>query len=230
LGKAFAEFLLKEDCNYVVGIARTNTIEHKNYKHCSLDLSDTEKVQLFNFELHKDAQKIYLINNAGTLGGITHVGNQSANSIVSTIHLNLTAPLLLTNNFIAYYREIDCEKVVVNISSGAGKNAYDGWSTYCATKAGIDIYSRVVNAEQQLKTKGRVRIFSIAPGVIDTQMQGDIRKAEKNQFSKVADFINYKNTGQLLSPDLLAANFFRIFNKGIALNETVFSIKDYTVN
>ncbi len=230
LGKAFAEFLLKEECNFVFGIARTCTIKHKNYKHFTLDLSDTEKAQSFNFDLHKDAQKIYLINNAGALGSIAHVGNQSASSIVNTINLNLTAPLLLTNNFIAKYSGIDCEKVVINISSGAGKNTYDGWGTYCTTKAGIDIYSRVVDVEQQLKAKGRVRIFSIAPGVVDTQMQEDIRKAENKEFSKVADFINYKKTGQLLNPDLLAINFLRIFKEVTALDRTVFSIKDYTVN
>ena len=199
----------------------------KNYKHCTLDLSDTNQVQSFNFDTHKDAHKIYLINNAGALGKIAHVGNQDANSIIKTINLNLIAPLLMTDKFIAHYCNNECEKVVVNISSGAGKNPYDGWSTYCTTKAGIDIYSRVVDVEQKLAAKGQVRVFSIAPGVVDTQMQEDIRKAKKNEFNKIEDFINYKKSGQLLAPDLVANNFFRIFNSVTKLDRVVFSIKDY---
>jgi benzil reductase ((S)-benzoin forming) len=88
------------------------------------------------------------------------------------------------------------------------------------------MHSRVVDAEQKLTDKNRVRVFSIGPGIVDTQMQENIRKSSKNDFSKTADFVNYKNTGQLASPDLVSSNLFRILDKIEQLDKVVFSVKD----
>ena len=63
---------------------------------------------------------------------------------------------------------------MLNISSGLGRRAMAGQATYCAAKAGMDHLSRAVALDQALLANG-ARIVSLAPGVIDTDMQAQLR-------------------------------------------------------
>ena len=234
IGKAFAEHLLENPSNKVIGIARQKTIDHKNYSHFFLDLSDINELCKFKFELHANAQKIYLINNAGTLGFIKPVGKLDASIIAKSYTINLIAPSILTNEFMNCYETTDAEKVIVNISSGAGKYPVDGWATYCASKAGLDMFSKVVDEEQKVRNehaetsihKG-FKIVAIAPGVVDTQMQDDIREASKKDFSNLEKFINYKANNELKSPVEISRKYFSILNNLNQIKNVISSVKDY---
>ena len=227
IGKAMAEFLLKEKENFVVGISRKSTIENKNYHHISLDLTNLYEVRKFKFENHTNAKRICLINNSGAIGQVKPVGKLSNEQIINDYNLNLVAPTVLCNNFISAYKDVNAEKIIVNVSSGAGKNPVDGWGVYCASKAGIDLFSRVIDNEQKLTAKNGFRIFSVAPGVVDTQMQTDIRSASKEDFSRLNDFLNYKNTGQLAEANTVAEKFFKILNQQGFISEVLLSVKDF---
>lgn len=226
IGKALVEFLLKDPANRVTGISRTRDIEHANYEHISMDLSNIHELESFRFPVHEDAKKIMLINNAGALGMVRPVGRLTAHSIAYTYNLNLVAPCVLINNFMHSYGSFKAEKLIVNISSGAGKYPIDGWSIYCASKSALDMFSKVVAEEQKLN-KGDFRVFSIAPGVVDTQMQTEIRNVQKHDFSRLEDFINYKSSGQLTDPASLAEKFFRILDNSGSISETVISVRDF---
>lgn len=234
IGKAFAEFLLEDPSNNVIGISRQKTIEHPNYRHFFLDLTDIRAVSEFKFELHSNPQKIYLINNAGALGAIRHIGKLSPDAIIASYSVNLIAPTILTNAFIACYNTTDSEKVILNISSGAGKNPIDGWATYCASKAGLDMFSRVVDAEQKIRAKHPqenihkgFKIFSIAPGVVNTQMQSEIRSASKEDFSRIEDFKKYKETSQLADPSNISRKYFEILSDIDSIKDVLSAVKDY---
>lgn len=234
IGKAFAEHLLANPSNSVIGISRRKTIEHANYRHFYLDLTDAGAVAEFRFELHANAQKIYLINNAGALGFIKPAGKQDADTIIRNYTLNLIAPTVLTNEFMSCYEKTDCEKVIVNISSGAGKNPVDGWAVYCASKAGLDMMSRVVDLEQKIRMEHPqenihrgFRIFSIAPGVVDTEMQEGIRAADEEDFSRLKDFISYKVNKQLLSPKAVSEKYVKLLENLHSIKDVLSSIKDY---
>lgn len=234
IGKAFAEYLLENPSNKVIGISRQRSIEHPNYSHFNLDLTDVNAIAGFKFDLHANAKKIYLINNAGALGFIKPVGKLDAATIIKNYTLNLIAPSVLTNAFMNCYNSIDAEKVIVNISSGAGKTPIDGWAVYCASKAGIDMFSRVVDEEQKindkltesLKHKG-FKIFSIAPGVVNTDMQDEIRSASKNDFSNLEKFIEYKVNNQLLEPAMISRKYFNILENVNGIKDVLSSLKDY---
>ena len=227
IGKALVEHLLKDPSNKVTGISRSKkNIEHSNYEHVSMDLSNIDEVSRFHFHPHHDAKKIVLINNAGDLGIVKPIGALTAQAIAYTYNLNLVAPSVLMNTFAHAYHGFPAEKVIVNVSSGAGKYPIDGWSIYCASKAALDMFSKVVFEEQKLQ-KHDFHILSIAPGVVDTQMQDTIRTVPKNDFSRIDDFINYKSSGQLSDPKLVAEKFFRILANISSINETVISVRDY---
>ncbi len=234
IGKAFAEYLLKDSTNKVIGLARKQSIKHSNYNHISIDLTHIDSIVDFKFENHSDAKKIYLINNAGALGEIKPVGNLTSFDIVKNYTLNLIAPSVLTNSFIKFYTDINAEKVIVNMSSGAAKSPIDGWSMYCSSKAGLDMFTRVVDAEQKIKSKHLkensttgFRIFSIAPGVVDTNMQIEIRSASTENFSRLNDFIGYKENNILAEPKNISEKYFKLLSNLNVIKDVSFSIKDY---
>ncbi len=234
IGKAFAEHLLENPSNYVIGMSRQCSIEHRNYRHFYLDLTNVNAVSDFKFELHHDARKLYLINNAGSLGFIKPVGKLESSVIIRNYTLNLIAPSLLSNSFIQCYSTFAAEKVIVNISSGAARTPIDGWSLYCSSKAGLDMFSRVVDAEQKINSANNpqdadklFRIFSIAPGVVDTAMQEEIRNSTISDFSRLEDFIGYHSNQQLSNPKIISEKYFRLLSKINAINEVSVSIKDY---
>jgi benzil reductase ((S)-benzoin forming) len=192
---------LSESGHYVVGIARTES-EMEGGKFIQADLSETGKLEAHIAEgieaAPQNANSFTLINNAGMVDPIGLIGSVDAGGISNAIAVNLTAPMILSNAFISKLKNFDGSKRIINISSGAGRNAYEGWGTYCATKAGLDHFSRVVAAEQ-LNAEHPVEIVSIAPGIIDTDMQEKIRDSNENAFPLLERFIDYKEKGLLSS-------------------------------
>lgn len=226
LGNALVEHLLKTPDNVVIGISRTPGPEHKNYTHFHVDLAEPDKVKSFHFPPHHDAKRIVLINNAGVVGQIKPSGRMQADAIIRNYNVNLIAPTLLTNSFMEAYKESNAEKIIVSMSSGAGKNPIDGWGPYCASKAGIDMFSRVAAEEQKNASGYRFKIMSIAPGIVDTLMQEEIRSSQAEDFSRLNDFINYKIENQLAHPGIIAGKYIHIIENAAKFPEVVFSVKD----
>ncbi|QBP42822.1 SDR family NAD(P)-dependent oxidoreductase [Paenisporosarcina antarctica] len=187
--------------HFVIGIARTES-KIDGVKFIKADLSETEKLESLTNEIiaaaPQHAVSFTLINNAGMVNPIGIIGSVNAEEITNAIAVNLTAPMIISNAFISKLKDSNVSKRIVNISSGAGRNAYEGWGTYCATKAGIDHFSRVV-AIEQLNAQHPVDIVSIAPGIIDTGMQEIIRASKEEAFPLLDKFIEYKEQGLLSS-------------------------------
>ncbi len=226
LGQALAQGLLNNPENRVRGIGRTNSIVHPNFQFTELDLSDLDAVAAFHFVEHHGVKSITLINNAGIVGHITPAGNDTAENIRRIYAVNMVAPALLCNAFIKTYSEKEGNKQIVNISSGAGKNPIDGWSNYCATKAGLDLYSRTLAEEFKIYDRPDFRIWSVAPGIVDTAMQEEIRNAKPGHFSRLDQFITYHAEGQLASAEVVAGKYFRIFESPANFPDVVMSVKD----
>lgn len=190
----------------VVGIARTEC-ELNGMKFIQADLSKTDKLNSLMSEIIEAAPRhagsFTLINNAGMIDPIGLIGFVNEEEITNAVAVNLTAPMIISNAFISKLKDFTGSKRIVNISSGAGRNAYEGWGTYCATKAGLDHFSRVV-ALEQLNAKDPVEIVSIAPGIIDTGMQKAIRASNEEAFPLLERFIDYKEQGLLSSPEQTA--------------------------
>ena len=208
LGRALAEAILARPDTQVLGISRHATIEHPRYQHQPLDLSDIEAVghnlgKLF--PPRPDAQSLTLVNNAGTLGEIGYVGELPNEHFQFVFDLNVVAPAMLMNTFLGTYGgQTAIARTVLNISSGAAQRPVDGWAAYCASKAALNSLSETAQQEQDLRGSG-VRVWALAPGVVDTAMQAHIRTAEARQFSEAEKFAAYHTDGQLSSPEAVAA-------------------------
>jgi benzil reductase ((S)-benzoin forming) len=142
------------------------------------------------------AQSVLLINNAGMVQPIGPIEGQNAADIATAVSLNVATPLMLASALAA--ASVDAtDRRIMHISSGAARNAYPGWSIYCATKAALDHHARAV----ALDANRALRICSLAPGVIDTNMQAEIRGSGKEQFPMRERFEDLKRNGQLSTPE-----------------------------
>ena len=226
IGKSIAELLLTDKNNFVIGISRTNSIKHSNYRHVTLDLSDIGKVEKLNFPLHEDARRIVLINNSGYIGEVKRTGKHEDKILTDVYNVNLAAPSVLINKFLKTYKESPAEKIILNVSSGAAAFPIDALGAYCASKAGLDMFSRVV-ADELRVTKSDFRIVSVAPGVVDTVMQEKIREADEKEFSRKADFMGYKENRQLTGTEYAAGQYLEILEKLEKIDKIVFSLKEF---
>ncbi len=212
LGKAICNLLLQDENNFIYGISRNNTIKHKNYKHITLDLSKPYNITEFKFDTINNAESYTLINNAGIIGDIKHIGNINNKKIIDTYNINIVSPSILINNFVKTYKDTDVKSTILNISSGAGRHSIESWSSYCASKSAMDMFSLVVNDDFYFLRNKNFRIFSVAPGIVDTPMQDDIRLADNSDFSAVDNFKNYKRQNLLSSPDKVAQQLIDIIS------------------
>ena len=220
IGKALAELLLSE--NYLIfGYSRTNQIENKNFTFTKIDLSDMEAVQKLQFPNVNVAFDVLLVNNAATIGSILPIDRKTNEEILREYNLNIISPTLLSRKFINNYS--DNKKLLINIGSGAANKAIASWSTYCATKSGLDMLTEVIQKEKHESLK----VFSIHPGVVNTNMQEEIRKSDADFFPIKQQFIDYYSKNELFSVDFVALKIFQIIAKNEDFKEIILNLRDF---
>lgn len=141
-----------------------------------------------------------LINNAGVIPAITPLRDASPPDLANALRVGLEAPMLLTAAFLAATRSWRAARKVLNISSGLGRRAMASQAAYCAAKAGMDHFTRCLALDEALVPNG-ARVCSLAPGVIDTDMQVQLRGADASAFPDRGNFERLKEGGQLTVPD-----------------------------
>jgi len=227
IGKALAEKLLDNEENYVIGFSRTNSIKNERYEFIPVDLSIPDNAINFRFIPIIDAESITLVNNSGILGHVEHIGNLNNQSIIESFNVNVVSPAILMNNFVKAYQNNSCRRMVVNISSGAARRAIGSWSIYCSGKSALDMYSSVAKIDQDIvKPASPIRFFSVAPGIVDTQMQKEIRGIDSNSFSEVEKFISYKSNNKLSSPDEVALKLVQLMENANKISSSILDLRD----
>lgn len=167
----------------------------------SFDLTQTEKIEqelaaIFELLNIDKISKITFVNNAGTLGEIGPLEKLGTDVIEQVFKLNTVVPYICSAAFVRFTREMSAEKSILNISSGAALKPYHGWSTYCGSKAALNMLTQNLALEQEGVANG-VKVLAIAPGVVDTEMQAQIRKSAKDDFKDVERFVALKTDGGL---------------------------------
>ncbi len=152
----------------------------------------------------RDIATVTLINNAGMLPRLVPLSALSAAEIAQAMRIDLEAPMLLASAFLRATHDWASQRKVLNISSGLGRRPMASQAPYCASKAGMDHFSRCVALEEALRPNG-AKISSLAPGVIDTDMQVHLRSSDASQFPDAGNFVGMKEKGMLVSPQDAAA-------------------------
>jgi NAD(P)-dependent dehydrogenase (short-subunit alcohol dehydrogenase family) len=122
-----------------------------------------------------------LVNNAGLIDPIARLADSDPAAWAHVVDVNLKGvyygiryaiPQMLTQG----------GGTIVNISSGAATGALEGWSHYCATKAGVLSLTKV--ADKEYRALG-VRVIGLSPGTVATQMQVQIKASGVNPVSQL---------------------------------------------
>lgn len=122
-----------------------------------------------------------VVNNAGVIGPIGRIAEVAAEDWAGNIAVNLVGAYAVVRAAVRMM-EPRGGGVIVNLSSGAARRPLEGWSAYCAGKAGLAMLTRSVHLEYGA---AGIRVYGFAPGVVDTGMQGEIRASGINEVSQI---------------------------------------------
>ena len=195
----------------------------------SIDLADavaaTARLEAWLRNLHGPLLSATLINNAALAGKAGPIDASAADTLAAVLRVGLEAPMLLTSAFLRATRDWNVPLKVLNISSGAGKKPLAGTAGYCAVKAGLDHFSRVVALDEANLQNG-AKIVSLAPGVIDTDMQTELRDSDPRAFPSQPQFAAMKAGGQLLSPAAAASKVLAYLARADFGSQPVADVRD----
>ncbi len=174
----------------------------------------------------REIAKITLINNAATIGQIGRFETNSPVAIENIISLNLVAPLILTSGFLQRTSGWNCGRHIINISSGAAVKPFIGLSTYCVSKAAIDMMTKSIDLEHVSNSRD-FKIISVYPGLVDTDMQRDIRTTDSTRFPEVKAFREYKRSGTLSGKKEVGNEIYHIDHNSQVENGSILDLDEY---
>jgi benzil reductase ((S)-benzoin forming) len=214
LGWSLVEILEKDTNARTLAVSRSGLPRPANNTEdvrCDLSQKEGQRAAVATVmrKLGEQAwQRAVLINNAGMVEPVAPVERYDLDELDRAISLNLTAPIALMQAFVGGSKRVRARSII-NISSGAGRRPVFGWTAYCGTKAGLDMASQVVALEARQKGEA-LRVTSLAPGMMDTAMQGVVRAAKAEDFPEAHQFRARHEQGALLRPDDIAAKILRL--------------------
>jgi benzil reductase ((S)-benzoin forming) len=193
----------------VLGIGRVSTpgLTGDRYRFAHIDLADSAAIDIVLTPAWEDLKvrqpaSVCLLNNAATVDSIGTLGRLAAGEITSALATNLTAAVALTNLFCRVFTDAELARRVINVSSGAAETALPGEAVYCVAKAGIEMLTRALAAEQQAPT---FRAITVRPGVMDTDMQTFARSQPPDVLPVVDLFKGFQREGRLVAPEVVAS-------------------------
>ncbi|MFC5624421.1 SDR family NAD(P)-dependent oxidoreductase [Algoriphagus winogradskyi] len=227
LGRAILDTYLQKEEFEIIAISRTKLgLNKPNLTEISMDFGELEvlETELSNLFPSDEFEEIILINNAGWIGEIKPVGSLQVKHMRNSVNINLLAPMYLTNAFVAAYKHSTAKKIICNISSGAASKPMESWGQYCSTKAAIAMFTKVAAKEN---ADSQFRFFSIAPGIVDTQMQDEIRQADGLDFPEIERFKSYKENGDLSSPESVASKISYLLEHENEFQEVIQDVRNF---
>jgi benzil reductase ((S)-benzoin forming) len=157
---------------------------------------------------------VCLINNAAVLEPLGLVGTATPAAIERALHVNLVAPMVLTQAFVEHFTGRTFPRTVINISSGAGNSPMPGLSTYSTTKAALNMFTRAA-AEDQKEHREQVpiRFFAVSPGTVDTAMQDELRSSGEAVLPQHKTYVGWKEQGSLIDPTEAARRVLTLIDR-----------------
>ena len=168
-----------------------------------------------------------LINNAGVVSPVGAFDKIDAVETGKNLMVNVAAPMVLSRLFARATKSIAARRLIVNISSGAARRAIAGWSAYCAAKAALEMATRVA-ALEAATNDATLSICSLAPGVVDTDMQGLIRGISEKDFPDVERFRALKADNALRDAHDVAREIVALIAANKLTNGGNFDLRELT--
>ena len=230
LGLAMTEQLMQRGHRLLAISRRAPEIEHPALSVWSADLADAAPVaaRLEAWLREVDPATlagVNLINNAGVVSELAPLGGVAAADLSNALRVGLEAPTVLAAAFLRATAGWAVPRKLLFISSGLGRRAMAGSASYCAAKAGMDHLARAIALEEAALPNG-ARVVSLAPGVIDTDMQVQLRGADPAAFPERERFVGLQRGGLLDSPAQAAAKVLAFLGRADFGTNPVADVRD----
>lgn len=181
IGKAIAKSLSAKGCKVVLASRSTETLEKIQQELqteslvVEMDVSDTESVQSGFEKIRKKFDAVHVLVNSAGVMPLSYLKNRHLEEWLQTIEVNVKGTLRCIHEVLPFMEEQQGGHIV-NIASVDGKELYKGGAVYGASKAALIALSRAMRME--LSPELNIRVTSIEPGTVDTNLRKDITDEE----------------------------------------------------
>lgn len=213
MGYALAKRFL-DDHHMVYGVSRKSneTLDtYDNFKFLSQDLADLSYagIHLANFFEREKVEGLDLVVlNAGIINDIKDMKDTSIEELKRIMDINVWSNKVILDTLFQTIRNV---RQVAAISSGAARSGARGWNGYAISKAALNILIRLYSNEQP-----DTHFSSIAPGLIDTQLQDYISSLpKKDKYPVVARLQDARGTKDMPVPEEAAPILIKAFMKAL---------------
>ncbi len=170
-----------------------------------------------------DIERITLVHAAGTIAPIGFMGEVEPAELATAAVLNAVVPQVVGDAMIAAAGTRPT--TIVMITSGAATSAYAGLASYCAGKAAMDQWVRVVGGEQDQRD-GDILVWAVAPGVVASDMQVQLRAADQADFPNTTRHRALLEDGALDEPGPVARRLWALATARAHPNGSVLDLRD----
>ncbi|MDQ0170685.1 SDR family NAD(P)-dependent oxidoreductase [Paenibacillus tundrae] len=203
IGMQLADVLLERGA-WVHGISRGTPeplTAHSQYTHYAYDLSDHTGIDELMTRIlaqipAQETEIIGLINNAAMVEPLKPIDQCNAAEISQSLNISLVAPMILSSAFIRHSNAMNVRRKIVNVSSASGQYPAPAMGTYCTAKAGINMFTQCLEAEQG-GAENPVDVLTFDPGMVDTELQAVARGKNEAEFALSTLFSQAYEAGQL---------------------------------
>jgi benzil reductase ((S)-benzoin forming) len=212
-----------------VAVATFSRSDLDSVHHLSVDLSNPSEWSGVAAWMETVVDRVrpnalWFFHCAATLNPIGFAGEVDPDAYAANVVLNSASPQVLGGSFVAVAKRLGVPAVLVQISSGAATKPYPGWSSYCAAKAAVDHWTRTVGKE--LDRRGEpITVISVAPGVVETPVQAEIRGMHESDFPDVQRFRDLESEGILRSPGQVAGELWDLARRPDLENGAVLDLR-----
>ncbi|MGB8704937.1 MAG: SDR family oxidoreductase [Gillisia sp.] len=181
IGKAIAQKLSAEGCKIVLASRSEEELEEVKEGLSSesliakMDVSDTASVREAFIKIKKHFNRVDILVNSAGIMPLTYLKNLKLDEWLDTIDVNVKGTLRCIHEVLPDMKK-QKNGHIVNIASVDGKEPYPGGAVYSASKSAIITLSRAMRME--LSPEFNIRITSIEPGTVDTNLRQNIDDKE----------------------------------------------------
>ncbi len=204
IGRAISEFFLQEGY-IVIGCSRgSSDLEHNNYRHFQLDVSDEKLVkQLFKYIVQEFGRLDFLINNAG-IASMNHSLITPISTVKKILDTNVVGCFLFSREAAKLMKKNGFGRIV-NFATIAVPFKLEGEAIYAASKAAVITLTEILSREY---APLNINVNAVAPPAVktdlvknvdDIKMDTLIQRQAIKRFGEPLDVIRVIKF--LLSPD-----------------------------
>jgi NAD(P)-dependent dehydrogenase (short-subunit alcohol dehydrogenase family) len=173
LGLALARDLAAAEWSLVIDARGVERLEQ-----AAAELARVTRVVAFAGDVGDEGHRVTLVDAAASLGGIDLLVNNASvlgpspqprvadyplDVLARVYDVNVIAPVALSQRALPHLRARN--GTIVNITSDAGVEPYEGWGGYGSSKAALDQIGNILGAEEP-----NVRVYTFDPGDMRTEM------------------------------------------------------------